>query len=167
MNPLELSQDIFWITTDEKGNILRRNFAWELHFKGIIYAPAIVEVNERKQLPEIENCDFTAPPFELTTLVKVSEKTFKSKWYLSSADRKTIDVVGFLCTTSTLDDQRKIDQLLFAIHHEIMQSVCHVKGLSRLLLNAPELTQQIQPRLEKACNNLELIVKKISNENSD
>lgn len=138
------------------------NRAWREHFPQIIHAPSIVSRDEHELIPALDSCDLTAPPLDLTLTVMCQGVEYRSKWYLSSPDRTEVDVVGMLCKISTIEDQARIDALLFSIHHVIMQPVCHVKGLVQLLLRAPEMADQIIPKLEEACDKIERIVREIN-----
>lgn len=159
-NPLVNSRGIFWLTTDKEGKVIRSNRAWIEHFPHIHNATAIIVGNY--ELPDFDRCDFTAPPLELTLKVRHNETEYTSKWYVSSHDGVNIDVVGFLCTTSTLADNEKIEHFLFTLNHVIMQPICHVKGLTHLLITSPSLAGQIVPKLQQSCDKIEEIINYLS-----
>lgn len=159
-NPLGNNREIFWMATDKEGKIIRGNRAWIEHFPHIQNATSII-VGEF-ELPDFDHCDFTAPPMELTLKVRCNEKEYISKWYVSSHDGVSIDVVGFLCTTSTIADNEKIEHFLFTLNHVIMQPICHVKGLTHLLITSPSLAGQIVPKLQQSCDKIEEIINYLS-----
>lgn len=161
LNPLHNSRDIFWIRTDREGNILMANRAWREHWPLIQHAPSIVAKDEYELIPALDACDLTAPPLSLILTVRHNGEMYRSRWYLSSPDRTEVDVVGVLCTVTTIEDQTRIDQLLFSIHHVIMQPVCHVKGLVQLLIKSPEYADQILPKLEEVCDKIEHVVRQL------
>jgi hypothetical protein len=164
LNPLTNSRDIFWIRTDREGNVLMANRAWREHWPLIQHAPSIVAKDEHELIPALDACDFTAPPLDIILTVQCNGVMYRSKWYLSSPDRTEVDVVGMLCRVGTLEDQQRIDQLLFSIHHVIMQPICHVKGLVQLLIRAPEHADQILPKLQQSCDKIEDIIRVLGGE---
>jgi len=164
LNPLINNREIFWIRTDREGKILIANRAWKEHWPLIQHAPSIVAKDEHELIPDIDDCDLTAPPLDITLTVHCNGVTYRSKWYLSSPDKTEVDVVGVLCRVRTLEDQDRIDSLLFTIHHVIMQPVCHVKGLVQLLISAPEHAGQIIPKLQSSCDKIEDVIRRLARE---
>ena len=159
LNPLLNSTEIFWLRTDKEGNIIRANRAWREHWPLINHAPSIVSRDQHDLIPTLDSCDLAAPPLNLVLTVKHNGVDYRSQWYISSPDHIEVDVVGMLCKITPIKDQRRIDSLLFSLNHIIMQPICHVKGLVQLLIKAPEMSDQIIPRLEQACDKIETVVR--------